>query len=403
MYNASSIKTGLLGSTPLISWRQNPDAGGIQLTAMTGTPTSGLYFNDFHPLLTHDNLFSLLPDYIFTQAAGSTKNTAVTNWLKNQTEAWLIMAVEDWLNEKFKNRSANNLLDRDTLFTNAPGWELDTNESKLAMFEFVPVRSKGVKMTIEQIGVQFAEDCAFTLHLFKSNESAAVATEGVDYTSAGGIQWVTVNWELDGEGSYLVVYDQTETGEQSINTIFDHTHLAGGIPTYPKGFACGSFYSAMAAKVTPSVLGGGIGSMELENDFVIGGDTDKRFNIADLEYTSDTNFGLNFKLNVQCDYTNFILEQKNLFKSAFGYMVAKEALRALAHNANVRVNRNLAHLDTQAIMYEIDGNPQGISGSFKTSLGYKYDRALQSIQLNTTGIDKVCLPCARKGVKFTSV
>jgi hypothetical protein len=51
MYSVSEIKSGLIG---LIGWRQNVDITGVQLTDLT-TTTSGLYFNDEHPLLTFDN------------------------------------------------------------------------------------------------------------------------------------------------------------------------------------------------------------------------------------------------------------------------------------------------------------------------------------------------------------
>lgn len=375
MYSVSQIKSGLIGSTPLLSWRQNPDSSGVQINDanLIATPTSGLYFNDFHPLLTPDNLFSLRPDFQVDQT-GTTLNTSFSTWLRQKTEAAVIKAIEAWLSHKFKNRTARNLIERDTLLKTATGNLKDTNNSKKVGREFVPRRNRGIKMTIKEVSVQLDENCTVTLYLY--HQGAQVDTEVVTYTGNGQPQWVSVDWELDGEGSYLVFYDQVENaGIQSINGIYD---FIGNTPERPP------YCSERVFKYFAST----------------------EFEVADvtntpLSYTGGTNHGLNFKVTVECDYTEFILEQKNLFKNIVGYQVAMDILREMAYNPNVRVNRNASNFAEmqKLILYEIDGDSQGRKGG----LAMKFDEAMQTIQFDETGIDSICLNCKRRGVRFKSV
>lgn len=102
MYTASTLKTGLIG---LIGWRQNRDADGLQLQGLTST-TSGLYYNDVHPLLTFDNLLSIAPDVELLGDNASERAQAFTDWLQEKTEAGIINAVTDWLDHKLPMRTA---------------------------------------------------------------------------------------------------------------------------------------------------------------------------------------------------------------------------------------------------------------------------------------------------------
>lgn len=371
MYDVAQLKSGLIGATPLLSWRQNADSSGVQINDanLVATPTSGLYLNDFHPLLTPDNLFSIRPDYMLQQT-GTTLNNAFSLWLRQKTEAAFIKAISVWLSSKFDNRTAHNLLEWDTLLKTATGSQKDANNSKKVGREFVPVRSRSLKMTINEVGIQLDENCTVTLYLY--HDGAVVSTQSVTYTGNGIPQWTTVNWSLSGEGSYLVWYDQAQNaGVQSINGIYDYVGNSK-----PYCAPCGKFFS----------------STEFEVDSVTS---------TPLSYTGGTNHGLNFKVKVECDYTTFIIAQKSLFTDLIGYQVAMDILREMAYNPNVRVNRNASNIleSQKMILYEIDGDSQGRPGG----LSLLFKQALSKIQFDETGIDKTCLNCKKFGVRYTSV
>ena len=58
MFNVSTVKTALFGMIGLKD-SANPS---IPINTLTGASQS-VYFNDYHPLVTFDNLYSIAPDY----------------------------------------------------------------------------------------------------------------------------------------------------------------------------------------------------------------------------------------------------------------------------------------------------------------------------------------------------
>ncbi len=397
MYDVAQLKSGLLGSTPLISWRQNPNSAGVQINDadLIATPTSGLYFGDFHPMLTIPNAYAIAPDHLTGQSS-TTLNTSFSTFLRQKTEAAMIKAVDNWVNGKFDKKTARNLLERNDLFKSAVSSRgKDDNDEKFVGFEFVPMRTKGTVMKITSVGVQMDEDCDFVLYLYQSNIATPIYAETFNYTGGGGVQWLTVDWSLTGEGSWIVGYDQAEIPTiQSINGVPDFTHVSGGGYWMP----IGKFFNAAACRANPySTVG--IPDMEIGNDFIVGGS--KAFGGEDLTYNWDTNFGLNFKYHVKCDYTAFILEQKDLFKRVIGLQVAIDFLNELAWNSPARVNKNVANAEDKSIRlaYELDGDS---TSNKKSGLRHELNEALAAIQFDETNIDPACLPCQRRGIKFKS-
>ena len=395
MYDVAQLKTGLLGATPLVSWRQNPDASGFQINDanLIATPTSGMYFNDFHPLLSPNNIMGIAPSYIAAQS-GTTQNTSISAFLRQKTEAGMIQAIDTWLNEKFTERTARNLLERDTLYRTAVSSRgKDPNHSRFVGHEVVPMRTAGVVMKITEFSLQFDQDCNVVVYLYQSNVSEPIYAETINYTGGGGVQWVDVDWELTGEGSWLIGYDQAENPDvQSINGVPDYTHKTGGAYWLPVG----KFFNVASIEAVPYDTDG-IPEMEIGNDFIVGGS--KAFGSEDLTYDWQTNYGMNFKFSVQCDYTALILEQKNLFKQVIGLNVAIKLLEEMMFNADARVNRYEANAADKGlrIAYELDGDSASMK---KSGLRHKLDLAMQAIKFDLTNIDRVCLPCKREGIKF---
>jgi len=232
MYNASALKTELIG---LIGWRQNEDSSGTQLTGLTST-SSGMYYNDEHPLLTFDNLLSIAPEYSRIHGTQSEINDAFTAWLQNKTEAGIIRAVQTWIDRKFQMRTAANLLDRRQLYEVTGRQEnTDNNDSKLVGLEIVPKRSRNLKMTIEQIGVQFDTNGTVTVYLFNALSATSEQSQAITYTGSGGVQWETVDWVLSGAGAYYLVYLQDAAPGLSINGAVEHHYSENELTYIPMG------------------------------------------------------------------------------------------------------------------------------------------------------------------------
>lgn len=409
MYNVSSLKTGLIG---LVGWRQNPDPSGTQLTDML-TSASGLYFNDQHPLLTFENLKSIAPDFslvsfpawsaltayvagnkvslsgtLYIAVASSTNQTPpnstywsvyhpLTAWLKEKTEAAIIGVIEDWIGWKFEVKTAKSLTGRAQAFMNAARiTDLDENIGDVVGFEFTPHTSRHTVAVIEKIGVSLSENQSLTVKLFASNSPTALQTQVIAYTGAGGEQWQEVNWELPAGPSYYVVYNQDTLTGQSIN----------GTRSYNVGE---SGETVMPFEVRGLVLS----AFRAQAD-----DVAALWDVNENLYTVSTNYGLNFRFNVRCDYTDFLLEQKDLFKTIISKGVCMRLLREIAYNPNVRTNRNNANMNAglKEILYEIDGDSQGRPGGLKK----EYDQAMKAADFSSVELDRECLPCRKRGVQY---
>lgn len=117
-------------------------------------------------------------------------------------------------------------------------------------------------------------------------------------------------------------------------------------------------------------------------------------------YTSMQNYGLNVEISIGCDLTDFIISQRSLFQNLIQQEVAAVALRTIALNPDVNVNRNQVNASREDILYELDGNTSGVKPG---GLGYRIEQTIKSLRLDTQKIDRVCLSCNNGGVKFKTI
>lgn len=371
MYNATQIKAGFLG---LIGWRQNVDSTDLQLTSLT-TSSSGLYFNDEHPLLTFKNLQRIAPEFgKLNDRTQANEKSRFVDWLTQKTDAALIRVLDRWIGEKSKIRTAKNLLANNVVFKNTSHLsDVDTDNSKTVGHIIDLTPSNSLRTTIDSIALQLTQDQTLTVSLYETGQAAAIQSEAFVYTGTGSVQWFTpsTTWEIEGNKTYFIAYDQSDLTGQSINSIYGQTgDFIGECAKYTR------FTSFEVDTFTPARLTG---------TYATG---------------NGTNYGLNYKVSVKCDYTDFILSQKDLFKTVWSKQVAIDILRELAYNANTRENRNASNIDYTQIMYEIEGDS---TGTKESGLEVQLRRALDTIQFDYTGLDTVCLPCKKRGVKYRTI
>jgi hypothetical protein len=410
MYNVETLKAGLIN---LVGFY--PSLPGEEELYHLTASESGLFFQDFHPLITLENLVSIAPDFsevVFPAYEGATaysigeivssnskvweciqattgnapadpsvywrETSAFNNWLEKKVKAGIIQTIEGWIGEKFTKRTARSLLERETLFTGTGQMDnLQVAGTKIAGHQIQVSRFLGLNTRLHEIGLQFASNGDVTLYLVKNNETAAVKTETISYTGGGGETWHSVNWDLDPNGAYFLCYNQADLPGLPVNHLPDY--LSIGVPgsTYWPAF---SKFLAISAFEAPGTL-------------------PALWDLSGNTYGLNVSHGLNLKFSVTCDYTDLIIEQKDLFKTAVGLQVAINFLREFVHNPNSVVNRNERTMKAEQILYEIDGDPRGREGG----LAFRLSEALAGIQFDTSGIDKACLPCRRRGARVRAI
>lgn len=441
MYRLKDIQDKLLN---VVGWEQsyNPDEMIDERLTIT---ESGLYFQHAHPLLTLNNMRSILPDdwgfqYPEWSQTATYKIGAIvqysndfsgnkwywkaiapslgempkvgsdywerynilSDFLERTTRNGISQVVQTFTQIKGLAQETRNLLERRTLFDGAGRLNATIdNRHKLVGFEIVPVRAMGVTTKIERIGLQMTGGTGtIKMYLFHSSQIDPIKTFDLKFTlNNGGFQWFNmedcylpyISDANNAGGAWYLCYNQDElpNGMRAINTTRDWSNEPCG--------SCTGYRNVEAWRQLTKYL-------QVSPFMTAAPETFAQYpELWDIErtiYTNTQNYGINVEVTVGCDLTDFIISQRNIFQTVIQRQVAAIALRTLAMNPDVRVNRNQSNASREQILYEIDGNTSGIRPN---GLGYDLKKAYEAIVMDTRGLDRICLSCNNHGVRYRTV
>ena len=422
----------------LVGWQQSYDTSEVKLSDNLTQSESGMYFQQVHPLLTLPNLMSIAPDFKNTNfpehdANSSYKegvvvtledkyyksikdvpvNTEITNdefwietnlfseWLENKTKASIIKLINKFINMKLADKASKSLIENKTLFDGTGRLtNLATNRNRFVGFEIDTVRSKGVTVKINKIGLQFTRPGKYKVYILHSSCDTPVYSFEFEKLKSNSIEWFKPkedillpyeSQEIDAGGSWYIGYLQSDLPEnsQAINRDRDWS-------TQPcKGCSRQEFLAWQAWSKYIEIH-----PFYVDENQLLGEDEQMYFDPEIMNFTYDANYGINLDVSVYCDLTDFIIKQKQLFQDVIAKQVAVDFLREFAYNPNVRTNRRSINASRTDILYELDGD----SSSMKHSgLNYELDLALKALNFSTQGLDRVCLPCVNHGLKYRTV
>lgn len=429
----------------LVGWEQHYRPDMAIDTDLTQSE-SGLFFQGAHPLLTLETMRSVMPEDIAlaypswkqdtTYAQGDTVNYGGSTWrslqdgnagnepaagewweaydplsdfLRKVTRDGIVRAVQTFVRKKNLAAASKALLASKTLFDGAGNLRDTIDPSgKVVGFEITPLRARGIVMSLEKIGLQMRSGTGeVKVYLFHSSMSNPVATWTMQVNGTGDFSWkdFSADFAVDSDmvrwyenqgiielpylhstgdgGSWYIVYSQTELPKwmRAINYARDWSR--------PPCMSCN--------RGNPQVWREFSKYVRISPFMVSAPDFDQDHQLWDLEqmvYIPTTNWGINFRYSISCDLTDFIIDQRSLFGEVVQKEVAVNALRTLATNPDTRVNRT--QLNASQLLYEIDGE----AGKRSTGLGLELEEAYKAIELNTKGLDPVCLSCGNKGVSY---
>lgn len=434
MYRLQDIQKAL---SKVVGWEQSYNPAEAIDADLTESE-SGLTFQGAHPLLTLDNMRSVMPDdwgYQYPEWAEGTEYkegdkvrhselvwvavqdnvgqeptaesiywaayNILSDFLRKLTNDGIAKAVQTFVQVKQLDKETRNLMERRTFFDGAGRIRATLqNNHKLVGFEIVPVRSMGVTAKIEKIGLQMTGATGkVKMYLFHSSQIDPIRTFDLDFTvTNGGFQW----FPLDGcflpyisdlsnsGGSWYLCYDQDElpAGMEAINVSKDWSREPCG--TCNRGSLETWRELTKYLQVSPFA----VNAPETFAEYP------ELWDVAQTMYTNTINYGLNCEITVGCDLTDFIISQRQVFQTVIQRQVAVSALRMLAMNPNVRVNRNQSNATRTDILYELDGNTSGVRPG---GLGYDLKKAYEALSIDTKGLDRICLSCNNRGVKYRTV
>lgn len=441
MYRIKEIQDALLH---VCGWEQSYNAKEAIDSDLTRSE-SGLMFQGAHPLLTLDTMRAIMPDdwgYQYpewnsreTYSAGTIvqydlngnddelywesirdNNTneipgesvlfwkpynILSDFLERVTRNGIATAIQTFTQIKQLDKETRNLLERRTFFDGAGRIRATLqNTHKLVGFEIVPVRALGVTAKIEKIGLQMTGGTGIVkMYLFHSSQIDPIKTFDLDFqVKNGGFQWFTledcflpyISKDNNSGGSWFLCYNQDELpqGMEAINVSKDWSREPCGTCNIGSVEVWRELTKYL--QVTPFMYN----APETFAEYP------ELWDIAYTMYTNTQNYGLNCEITVGCDLTDFIISQRQIFQDVIQKQVAVIALRALAMNPNVRVNRYQSNATRTDILYELDGNTSGVRPG---GLGYQLKKAYEALKLDTQGLDRVCLSCNNRGVRYKAV
>lgn len=432
MVRANDIQEKLLH---LIGWEQNYDTQELKIADALTVSESGLYFQQVHPLLTLQSISSIAPDFknivyseysnekhydkgsivkydgnlykSLQQTTGNlptdqefwSETNPLSEWLEGKTKASIQKAIVRYCNEKIAKGTYRTLCENRTLFDGTGRLtDIIVNKNNLVGFEIVPIRSKGVTTRINRIGIQTDGVGEIKLFLYHSSTELPVKVITVNKTSKG-FQWFVIpdlylpyeSEETESGGSWYLMYEQSKLGNMhAIRKDKDWSKEPCNSCSRREmqaWMAWSKYLEIHPFKISEE-------SLQYEEDKPL------LWDIENNMYTYDNNYGLNLDVSVNCDITDFIIEQRMLFQDVIAKQVAVDMLREFAYNPNVRTNRHSINASRVDILYEIDGDSSSMK---KSGLSYQLDLSFKAIELSTEGIDRVCLPCKNNGIRYLTV
>lgn len=424
-------------------WEQSYDPAKAIDDNLTQTE-SGLYFQGVHPLLTLDNMEAIMPDdwgiqypvwdaltqwkqnkvvqygndtngnKLFWKAKADnvgeeptedslfwSKYNILSDFLERMTRNGIATAIQTFTQIKQLDKETRNLLERRTFFDGAGRIRATLqNNHKLVGFEIVPVRAMGVTAKIEKIGLQMTGGTGVVrMYLFHSSQIDPIKTFDLNFTvTNGGFQWFPltdcylpyISDKNNAGGSWFLCYNQDElpAGMEAINVSKDWSREPCGTCNIGSVEVWRELTKYL--QVTPFMYN----APETFAEYP------ELWDIAYTMYTRTQNYGLNCEITIGCDLTDFIISQRQIFQTVIQRQVAAIALRTLAMNPNVRVNRNQSNATRMDILYELDGNTSGVRPG---GLGYDLKKSYEALQIDTQGLDRICLACNNRGVRYRTV
>lgn len=427
----------------LVGWEQSFDPTKIVENSLTQSE-SGLTFQGAHPMVTIENIMSIMPEN-FTNRYSEWNEDAyyrkgrkvkhsgyvweakqdninqeppsrdfngdfssdfggvywrsynfVSDYLEALMRRNIAQVVQQFLTQKSLLRESKSLLERRSLFDGA-GRLNNTiaNGQRLVGMEIVPAYSMGVTTKIERIGLQMIGATGVVrLYIFHSSQRDPYKVIDFEVKKGNGsMEWQTLDDcylpYMGDTGAWYVVYNQADlpAGMEAVNVTKDWSREPCGTCNR------GSLEAWRALTKYMMVSPFKVNALETFAQYP------ELWDIEENTYTNTHNYGINMELSVACDLSDFIIRERDIFATCVQKQMAATVLRTLAMNPDVRVNRNQANASRENLLYEIDGNPQGR----KTGLGAELKAAYDALDLDTRGIDRICLTCKPTFVKYTHV
>jgi hypothetical protein len=296
---------------------------------------------------------------------------SVNDFLENIHESCAIELVNDFTilqKDKLNTRALLSNFDTGIKLTDIRKKQI--KRSRFVGYEIKPTKSNSVKVTLQQLGVQFDTNETIDIYFYASSQLEPLKQVSISNTKLSSLEWIELT---DFVASYIS--DNGGSGDCYYIGYYEDDLTGQAIETHQ---TCSTCSNSPYKKYSPYVL---IRPIEIAsgNTYV----SRELFDVEEVGYTTLT-FGLNLKINVECDSTNVICENTQLLANS---LQKKIAIRLFweAYNSD-RINRvAFINKEDSRLMAE--------------KLELDLETELKALSLDFSSIDKVCLPCQKNRLK----
>lgn len=379
MFNPTVIQNCMVS---LLGWRNDANPSVPQITAPDLLSSdSGLFYNDFHPLLSIENIVNTIPE---------DKN--IEDYLNEKVASGVSKALTKVAIEKKLNESTKTILNSSKLFDGIGRFQ----DTVISNGSFVGVEieifpSYGAKVIIDKLGLQFTSaQTGLDIYVFHTSQIDPIQTVSATTIKSNSLEWLTLSTpidlsylsdEYDSGGMFYIGYFQDDITGQAIKKDFDW--FKGPCNTCRGGANAMKVWNERLdfVRIVPIE----VGSSDLNGT--------QMFDYTKRGYVPTNNFGLNMGVTVQCDISDYLCEQKLVLADLIGKQVAVDILNDMKHST--RLNR-LANVSQNMIIRDLEGDRE----THELGLAQRLDKSIKAVDFDFSKIDSPCLPCNKKfGVK----
>lgn len=373
----------------VLGWRQHYN-NEIQIEEDLTVSETGEYFQDFHPALQLNIISQTLE-----------RGRDLSEYLKEKTQAGITGLIND-VETKRIAEGAKDILASETLL-NKYGWANDGifNEGRFVGFMFETTESTSLAVLIKSIGFQFTieqpiilegepqtETGGLDLYVYHTSQLEPLLVKKMDIAKKVSWNWIdeeialhSRNKNIQG-GRYFIGYYQADVLGQAINYT-DFNWLNGH---------CGSCDGGKMRTVWNKIKK----YTEFMPIYVPSQNIDPErlmFDENAVMIDHYKSWGMNFKISVACDYTDFLCNNRKHLKNALGLKVAYLILKDIKFSQQFNyVNEDMKNLIIRDLEGDKDTHEMGIALQLK--------EAIKNAYLDTSGLNGICLPCSEQGIDY---
>jgi len=410
-----------------IGWRDSINPCDKPLDTDLTASESLQYFNEYHPLLTYDNIKSIAinpskynyPSWDIAETyntgdvviyntgkydcyfqslidnnIGLEPDTTpaeweevdyLSDWYKQRTDMSLNKLFNSIAVTKKLKHKTKTVLDNFKLFNNE-GRIKDTitKSGRFVGYSFRIDQKENMSMFIKFLGAQFTEtQTDLTIYLYHSSQLDPVGTLLLTTTKAGSFEWTTTDFRLDyvneniDTGKYYLGYYEDDISGQAINKRLNWNEPCWGC----NGWKYQDYKNlSQFVQIYPI----NVSSEDINLDRTM-------FDVNDVRYTNNFNYGINLSLNIRCDWSDFICQNKDLFTNAYRMQVAYDMMNEMRYSTRDNDLR-------QKINAAIQGNDA------ESGMMDMLSNEINAMNFDMSDLGSPCMPCEkRKGMKQQSV